>query len=288
MRKILYIVCLVLLYSCDADYEVSYKKSGTSVRFSVVEDYGIQMELETEPKNDATYYYFSLLKKTDFDKVHPSDEAFMKSVLDSLKQDFEEWKKWKSGEMGEIYFGDFASHYFTLGPSKRIYTNLTPSTEYVAYAFCINPSKETFVGKLSYQVITTSAVSDEVSPMELDFRVILVDYGNTELSARPSVKGKSTNEPYIWGIFPAEEVDELNNGDLLAFLRNRLQEIGDPSWMVETDISTNTNARITFGKEYIICGAAYRTSWEKAVYTLHFTAERGLYISYTRDKADTP
>lgn len=281
---------LILLSACQLKYEPAYKTTGTLISFVVSNDHGIQLELQATPGNDATYYYFSLMEKGAFERAHKSDAAFMEHIVDSLRQDFDQWKDWETDFLERtLYFADFASRYCHLGAFGKLFTNLTPSSEYVAFGFCLNPATQEPVGELSSQIITTAPMSGDVSPMVIDFRVSLSYYDSDAIglfSARPSVGGKPTTEPYIWGVVRTDELDSFHNGDLMAYLRELLdnfEALGNLDMVISRDISSKLNSRIVMEKEYVLWGFAYRPSWEQAVFTLHFTSEPKLEIGYTRD-----
>ena len=293
MKKSIIAGLLVLFSACQLKYEPAFKTAGTPIRFDVTNNYGIQFGIQATPGNDATYYYFSLMGKEAFDRAHGSDASFMEYITDSLRQDFDLWKQWEAEYLErQLYFADFTSFYCHLGTSGKRFTNLHPSTEYVAFGFCMDPTTQKPVGELSSRTVTTAPVSGEVSPMVIDFRVTLSYLGSDALglfSARPSVDGKPTNEPYLWGIVRTEELDSHHEGDLMAYLRELLgfyETFDDLNMDVSRDISTRQNSRIRMGEEYVLWGFAYRPSWEQAVFTLHFTAEPHLEMGYTRDKQD--
>ena len=149
MNKSILAGLLVLLSACQLKYEPAYKTAGTSIRFDVTNNYGIQFEIQATPGNDATYYYFSLMGKDAFDRAHGSDASFMEHITDSLRQSFDHWKQFEVETLeNKLYFADFTSFYCHLGASGKLFTNLRPSTEYVAFGFCIDPTAQKPVGIL--------------------------------------------------------------------------------------------------------------------------------------------
>lgn len=282
------VLLTIALAGCSVSSLPDYKTDGVCVSFSKSEDYGIQMEIKATPDNDETYYCYSVLSRDAFDRLHSSDDAVMSYVMDSLRRDYEEWRQLIIGE-DAAYVASLASYAFHLGTSTRYFSNLRPETEYAVFGFCYNPDRDVHIGPLSYRYLSTSPLSEEVSPMTLDFMVDMTGYGGQGLSffsARPSVDGHPTGEPYLWGIVSEEELQPYGT-DLMEYIKSVFEELSFNDYVdlaLFRDINRlSLDEPVNLGETYIIFGLPYRPTWEHSLFTLTFVAENGLLIPYTHD-----
>lgn len=299
MKKFHSLCASVLLALTACNTQAPYITHDCEITFKTSDVMGTQLRIFAEPKDDRAYYYYSIISQAAFDSLHIEDYHFMTLMLDSLYRDYLEWRSpllWENEE----YITDFRSFSFNYGPSDRYCVGLTPNTDYMIYGFCINPDNiQQPIGKLYRQSIRTGAVDLAVSPTVFDFSVVMEQkvyegtYGSMQVTARPSLDGHLSREPYLFFVFPESEFqDEPYNGNLILFtmvVSSYLQyvvqnSITSSKYLLYSDISSISNAFFPEdGEKYVALAAAYRISWPKALYMLHFEYEKDAKINFTHE-----
>lgn len=300
MKKIFsLIIFAAFLASCDI--ESPYIKDGCPIQFEIVNMLGTQGTIVATPEDDRAFYYFSVMLQKDFQEWEGKDEHFMTIQLDSLYRDYLDWRSPLLYEK-EDYITDFRSHAFSYGKAERYYASLKPLTDYVIYGFCINPDDiQRPIGKLYTLKFRTTDVNTSVSPMVIDFDINMPEHdinfqgleASMIISARPSIHGKPTKEPYLFSYITEKDLNLYYGGKIINFVSEKATEIQSyietsPEYayqMLYHDISTIGvwNSEIEEGDWIYVVGAAYRISWMKALYTYRFQFKRGTTIPYTHD-----
>lgn len=118
--------------------------------------------------NKDAYYLIDCVPVSD--EYHPYDyqKQFMTLAIDSAYIDYLQWRYWLL-EAGESEIAPFASHSLQYGKVDKIFTNLTPGSDYWVYAFIVNPETHKPAGKLYLQTVHTSDTS--IYDVHFDYRV---------------------------------------------------------------------------------------------------------------------
>ena len=299
-KTILFIALACAMAACNI--EAPYITEAKELKFDAVEIMGTQMTVNCTPEDDRSYYYFSIMKNTDFTNLGMSDAHFMTVMLDSLYRDYLDWRRDLLYD-NEEYIMSFRNHSFHYGHASRFFTNLLPETEYVIYGFVINPEDiQLPIGKLYTKVVKTTEVINDISPMVIDFRYDIspkldTTYWTTDgtdinmelvseaiISVRPSINGKPTKDPYVFHIIDDEILAAHYGGDIGVYADNVVAGIlsGDYPSLIRRDISME-RYYMEPGKSYTVMAAAYRTSYRKALYYLHIVAEPGVSQNYSHE-----
>ncbi|MCQ2334965.1 MAG: hypothetical protein MJZ89_03885 [Paludibacteraceae bacterium] len=288
MKKLLIILfAITALMSCDT--RAPYITTDTPLHFEASEVMGTQMSVTAWAEDDRAYYYFDLLEKDFLESIGLNDEHLETLILDKLYQNYLDWRFNYLVE-NEEYIASFESRTFYHGTAKRFFFNLTPSTEYVMFGFCVNPDNiQKPIGRLYRQPVTTTPVQYDVSPMVID---IMVDVDSSCISAwfRPSVNGHATKEPYICGFVSDSELEFWYHGNIKEYVDAQVKEITAEEntdlvkERLRRDIYGEGSGPYMYNQGYWFVAAAYRISYAHALYTRHFVATPGLHLDYGHDE----
>lgn len=249
-----------------------------------------QVIVHITPTDDRVYYYSEVLSKADFQALQLDDAHYMKIKADEQYRQYLDWRKELLYDNTQ-YIADFYSYAFSYGNSSNFYINLTPETDYYVLSFCIHPVSKEPIGKLQRYPFTTPAIDmTTVSQMVLDFRVQMYDADNehiARISIRPSLNSQATKEPYLWTIVSDDQLAEYDH-DISTFCQSYVSALFENPGALEAhlsrDITTTSIHHLVPGKGYtLLAAAAYRYTWMKAVYTLHFTYRPNTDIPYQHD-----
>lgn len=301
MKRYILFLSLLSLVLVACDTHSPYITTGCDLTFSTTEIKGTQVAWNVEPEDDRAFYFADLMPRADYDSMKLTDEHFMTIVLDSLYRDYLDWRAqylWTNEE----YIADFRSHSFRYGKSHYFDIALRPNTEYLLYAFCINPDDiQQPVGKLYTQTIRTTDVDTTRSQVVIDFSIGMYDQpypyqgGMTEMlvAIRPSINGHPTQEPYIYSIVSEQTLqNKYSDHHLLRFAIEEVDFIQKIIYQYPKDAHSWLNTDIKAiplgvgfeeGDVYYILAAAYNISWPKALYTRRFEFHRGMVMDYDHD-----
>ena len=116
-------------------------------------------QISITPLDDRAYYYVECVPADSAYRPGKMDRDFMILVMDSVYIDYLEWRHDLLVE-GENYIAPFTSHCLKYGAQDLHLTLLSPLTEYMVYAFCVNPVSNQPMGQLFYSYFTTDSLSD--------------------------------------------------------------------------------------------------------------------------------
>lgn len=224
------------------------------------------------PAKDV-YYYCGIITKDEFN-MHGYDYRFMQYMVDSLYSEYLDWRK-DLVAASLPYVASFSSHSLGYGKDSRIFTNLKPNTDYVIYAFCVNPDKVVPMGDLFVAMATTADKS--TSSLTFTYSIEGKNDGYW-LTIEPS----NDKEPYIYEVLekeyleyyesPSEFFEELLQlyAILPPELSNNLQQRGYIQGYMSDFLPPNT--------EYCLIVAGYDGDFTTPVYYSWF--------NYTLDMDD--
>lgn len=158
------------------------------------------LTVDVEPKDDRVYYYCGIIRASDFHWTNTSN--FMNYMLDSLEMDY---KRWRSTLLKTDidYVASFESHCLSYGIDARTFSGLQPETNYIVYAFCVDPDTRTPMGELWMLHVTTRAYRQ--SELTFTYSIEHKDDG-VWMTIEPS----ADEEPFLWDIVDEEDVEGHN------------------------------------------------------------------------------
>ena len=114
------------------------------------------------------YYLIDCVPVDKEVQPYAHQKQFMTLAIDSAYIDYLQWRYWLL-EAGESYIAPFASHSLQYGDVDKIFTNLTPGSDYWVYAFVVNPETNKPAGRLYLQTVHTADSS--LFDVHFDYRV---------------------------------------------------------------------------------------------------------------------
>ena len=136
---------LVFLSGCNPEskYSTEAVKIFLDIDWQSVSSSTIKVNIT--PAKDV-YYYCGIIEDAEFN-YDGLDYRFMEYELDMLYADYIIWRRNLLMESSP-YVASFSSHCLCYGKDSRIFSNLKTDTEYLIYAFCVNPDTKRPMGDL--------------------------------------------------------------------------------------------------------------------------------------------
>lgn len=274
-------VCsLGLLTSCIFESEMHFLQEPVDIDIDVHEETlgATKVYITANPKHKEVYYVWDVVPRSRIDSFDRSEKQYMELVLDGLYLKYIEWRHQKL-ETGEPFIGTFANQFMSYGNTHYFYTELTPDTDYYAWAFCVNSANNKPMGPLVKQLFHTKpeSAADYRNPMSFDFEV-----NGMEVMIVPSVE--DVDDYYAWSYIDTEELQQKYAGSLEAWALDCYQsrlEIGTLRQSLCLGIIKD-QVQLTAGQTYILAATAYDANFQKCLYHLTFTYDGSEHFSVPR------
>ncbi len=261
------LVCAVaLIITACNNGEAEYITRPTPIAITVLTD---KMTAGTaqvllEPEDDRAYFYVECIERS---KAYTPSTAtlnrdYMILVMDSLYRDYLDWRKYWL-KQGERYIAPFSSHVLWYGAQTAHFTNLEPQTEYMVYAFCVNPVSNQPMGNLYYTYFTT----DSLHNVDLTFQ-FSIEQNN--LYVMPS----DDQTYYICDCIDSDRFQAEYSGSAIGYL-NYLIETYKAFGLMDYILMQNAQQMLFFPEpdsRYVLLAAGYDGSLSS-----HIT-QQSLYI----------
>ena len=163
------------------------------------------------PVDDRAYFYIEC-KPVSHYTPGTMDKDFMMLTMDSVYIEYLTWRYYHLVE-GETYVAPFSSHSLKYGVQDVHFKNLEPMSEYMVYAFCVNPISNQPMGDLFYLYFQT----DSLRHVDLSFQFKLEKH---VLYIMPS----NDHDNYVVDIIDKESFVSAYNSNPVAFLDNGIND----------------------------------------------------------------
>jgi len=190
MKKLIFLAAIALFSaSCNKAALYTTTPCSISIEIDSSSPKASYILADFTPADRKVYYYQGILTAEDFKKIS-NPERFMQLCMD---YQYKEYINWRYDYLlkGEEYIADFASHFLTYGEDSHYFLDLQANTEYVVYAFCVNPDNNQPMGDLYY----ASASTGEVKKSGLTFQAL---FKQREDGAYISIIPSNDDETYVW------------------------------------------------------------------------------------------
>ena len=163
------------------------------------------------PVDDRAYFYIEC-KPVSHYTPGTMDKDFMILTMDSVYIEYLTWR-YNHLIIGENYVAPFSSHCLKYGVQDVHFKNLEPMSEYMVYAFCVNPISNQPMGDLFYLYFQT----DSLRNVDLTFQFKIE---KQILYVMPS----NDKDNYVMDITSKEMFVDTYNSNPVAFLANGIDE----------------------------------------------------------------
>ena len=207
--QIVVLLLAVVLSACN-NGEAVYITEPTVIDLSI-SDNGLTastIEMKVTPEDDRAYYYIECLSVDTLNKYlsRSTPKDFMMLTMDRVYIDYLIWRYDLLIE-GETYIAPFSSHCLKYGVQNVHFTALEPMSDYVVFAFCVNPISNQPMGELYTYYFTT----DSLRKVSLTFQFKLEQ---SVLYIMPS----NDKDYYIADIIEKEVYKNNYNSDPIAYM----------------------------------------------------------------------
>ena len=157
-------ICLFVsaLFFCACNNgETEYIVEPTPINITVLTDHitAGTAQVRLEPEDDRAYFYAQCMRRDSAYVPGTMDKDFMILIMDSVYIDYLSWRH-DLLVKGEKYIAPFSSHELKYGHQTAHYVDLEPQTEYIVFAFCVNPVNNQPMGDLYFATFTTDSLKD--------------------------------------------------------------------------------------------------------------------------------
>lgn len=292
MKKLLYIILACMAFvSCETEAPSSTEPTPLNVTVSGIESFAAYVTVD--PEDVRAYYVSSVMKTEQYNSLEYADSHYMMLVIDSLYANYLVWRHSYLRD-NTTYFADFKSHCLLRGTTTSFYGRLTPETDYIILSFCVNPISMQPMGKLQKSYFRTTELDTvSVSPMQIDLYVDMYEEKNAYkclASARPSIDGKPTKNPYFVGFISEEDLVANYANDLKNYVAYYSDWINSDEKIYTQEVLSdiymdNLDKAHLFepGKAYYLFAAPLYT-WSKSIFYLRFTYKPDTIIPYSHTR----
>lgn len=267
-RTVLFALAAILLVSCEAELKTISRPVDIKLEINQSTLKATKVYINASPAKDLVWYYWDVIKCSEFDNKKQTDYQFMDLAIDGAFVDYMRWRHDKL-EAAVPFISNFASHSLSYGPTSYYFTGLEPDTEYYVYAFCVNSDTNKPIGDIHLKKFKTNPnpSPDYRNPMVIDFEV-----NCDEVMVVPSVEG--LQDYYIWSLVDVRDLEPYD-GNLEKYVVEFIDEmtrLGNLRYMMVKGIDKQY-MRFEDGAEYILVAGAYDANFEKNLYVRRFKWE---------------
>lgn len=258
-------VAVLAAFSCSDQAE--FIKGSTPIRISVgsKEVRATSIKASIIPENDKVYYSCGIVEKS---KHSPGqgDLRFMQLSLDSLYRDYIDWRYLLLRENAN-YVAPFSSHCLHYGNDSHFFLELKQDTDYIIYAFCVNPETNQPVGDLYSLPVRTA----KFQPSSMTFKW---ERRGTQILVTPS----NDDEYYIWDVIDKETLDGWYGSSAEAYLKDYVQVYAEYG-LLRDDLcqsisSYNFDYLFSEAGSYYFIVAGYDGEFTTTVYSEEFSIDK--------------
>jgi len=203
------LVCLMglICFTACNKGEAAYIVQPTPIRLTVLTDKttASTAQIHIAPVDDRAYFFVDTLPAGWY-KPGTMDRDFMMLVMDSIYIDYLTWRHDHLKD-AETYIAPFSSHCLKYGVQTVHFNELSANSEYMVYAFCVNPVTNQPMGDLYFDYFTT----DSLRQRNLSFQFALE---GQQLYIMPS----DDETQYVSAIISEEELKWEFDGDPYQYL----------------------------------------------------------------------
>lgn len=238
------------------------------------------------PSNDYAKYFFSVVKAGELDRVIASgkERDFQIDKINEAKQEYQEWRESWDGRTDK-YVVDMSQHVLKSSKITEYISGLEPTTDYYAYAFCVDQTTFEPLGNIWKVAFRTTVILPSTNLMNLDFMLVDND-GKFNYYVRPSYGNKVCMDTFFSTVFKDSDYEaEPFCGDIRKYLE-WWQEANKEilTLFVSYDISKySTILELEEGEKYTIIGTPYGNPAANKISVKHFTYHRGMKTDYGSD-----
>lgn len=147
----------VIFTACNSSGEAAYITEPTEIALTVLSDHitAGSAQVYIEPLDDRAYYFTRVVPANQY-IPGTMDRDFMMLVMDSVYIHYLMWR-YDLLRAGETYIAPFSSHSLKYGVQTVHVDTLSPDTEYMIYAFCVNPVTQQPMGNLFFNYFKTDS-----------------------------------------------------------------------------------------------------------------------------------
>lgn len=279
MKRLLYILFLsfgLLLTACDP--EAPYVTEGVNITLNVPSSTvsAASVKVDVIPENDRVYYYCGIMPDSAFSAT--IDLRFMEYVLDSVYLDYINWRKDLLASSSP-YVASFSSHCLGYGADSHTFSGLTPETDYLIYAFCVNPETNQPMGQLFKTTVRTGAYH----PSDMTF-TYSIEHKKDGLWL--TIEPSADTEPYVWDLSETSAVNQYGGvpGYVDAYM-SLFKETGQTDYVLVRGYTYfNLTNNLEAGEDYTIMVAGYDGNLTTPIHHCNFTydpaCEDSLHVDF--------
>ena len=208
------------------------------------------IEVTVAPEDDRAYYYIECQSIDSIEKYLPSStpKDFMMLTMDRVYIEYLQWRYYLLVE-GETYIAPFSSHCLKYGVQNVHFTGLEPMSDYVVFAFCVNPISNQPMGELYTYYFTT----DSLRHVNLTFQFKLE---RSVLYIMPS----NDDDYYIADMNTKDVYESLYSSNPVAYLSsciNYAKEYDFMDFYLRKNASQISLGGLTPNSHYVLVASAY-------------------------------
>lgn len=267
MKKSLIILVFISTFFASCNTAALYNTEQCPIRIHIDEGSPTASYILADftPIDNRMYYFCGIVTSEEYYK-HSNDQRFMQMYIDYQYMEYIVWR-YSLLEAEEEYIADFSSHCLSYGEDSRYFRNLKAETEYVIFAFCVNPENNQPIGNLYHIKVTT----DKIRQTDLTFQVMFKERDEgTYVSMMPS----NDDDTYLW---EWEDQQYLKDNNLTIeqyadALIKSWQEYGLADYMYSQGPQSYkcVEGDLTEGHKYILIATGYDGSFTTKLYHLEF------------------
>ena len=248
-----------LVFTACNNGEAAYITEPTDIVLTVLSDHitAGSAQVLVEPVDDRAYFFVRAIPANEY-VPGTMDRDFMMLVMDSVYIDYLKWRYYLLRN-GEKYIAPFSSHSLKYGVQTIHVDTLAPDTEYMIYAFCVNPVTQQPMGDLFFNYFKTNshAHTDLSYQFALEGDALYIMPSNDEtqyfaaLEETDVIKTEFHNNPMEFATYT---VDNAKSLQILEFYVHRNAYYYSMSLMPDkhyTVVCTAYDGRLA--EEYVTC-----------------------------------
>lgn len=270
---LLSLIGLVSLLSSCNNGEAEYITEPTEILLFLQEDKltASTAEITVAPVDDRAYFYIECVPVNHY-VPGTMDRDFMMLTMDSVYISYLTWRHFHLVE-GQEYIAPFSSHCLKYGVQDVHFNNLEPETEYMVFAFCVNPISNQPMGELFYHYFVTKPFN----PDSLTFQFSLED---KTLYIMPS----DDNTQYFFTFDQKSVIQNEYHNNPMEFLTaavNTYKQYGILEYsLFRNAYMLDLNWYLESGKNYLFMCTAYdgALSPHYAVIEIYVDPDGGLHL----------
>ena len=234
--SLFFALCSLLILSACNNGEAVYITEPTEIDLFVDPNdlTASTANITVTPVDDRAYFY---IECQPVDKYEPGtmDKDFMMLTMDSVYIEYLQWRYYHLVE-GETYVAPFSSHSLKYGVQDVHFKNLEPMSEYMVFAFCVNPISNQPMGELFYHYFVTDSLRnvDLTFQLKIEGHTLYImpsndhDYYVLDYIDKPTLENAYDNNP---AAFLVDRINDVKTYNILEFYLNQNATLIDLSYL---------------------------------------------------------